>query len=239
MTFVAIGILIFIGTIVQGAIGFGLGTLATPIIAILYPELLPVVILCLALVIALTTAFRDRDVAWNVVGWSTLTRIPGSALGAWAISALSTDALSLFIGFAVIFAMSLSGLGWSPKPTTPTFLAAGAAAGILGTSTSIGGPPMALAMKRFDPTRIRGTLAIVFLLGSSMSLIILSVGGQITALQLKAAAAYLPLTIVGLVVARKLIPYINSTLLNHVVIAVSSCAALILIAEATYNLVGN
>ena len=237
MTFVVIGVLILIGTIVQGAIGFGLGTLATPIIAILYPELLPTVILCLAFVISTTTMVR-ATVAWDAVLWLALARVPGTLLGVWAVATLSHDALALFIGFAVIFAMAMSGLGWSPKPTRGTFLVAGAAAGFLGTSTSIGGPPLALAMKRFDPGKVRGTMAITFVLGSALSLILLGVGGQISALQLKAAAAYLPVTIVGLIIARKVIPYIDSKILNQVVIVVATGAAIILIAESLVGIVG-
>lgn len=239
MTFVLIGILILLGTIVQGAIGFGLGTLATPIIAFLYPELLPVVILCLAFVISSTTVMRDRAIAWDAVLWLGLARVPGTVLGVWAVSRLSHDALALVIGFAVILAMSMSGLGWAPKPSRGTFLVAGAAAGFLGTSTSIGGPPLALAMKRFDPHKIRGTMSVLFAFGSALSLILLGVGGQVSALQLKTAAAYLPVTIIGLCIARKVIPYIDSTRLNRIVIVVATGAAIILIVESTVALVSS
>lgn len=224
-----IGLLILAGTITQGTIGFGLGTIATPIIALIRPELVPTLILLLALCISSYTLSRTfRETSWRVVGISSLARIPGSLVGAWSIAILSPDGLSIFIGCAVLLAMTLSSLGWSPRPTTANTLIAGVASGILGTSTSIGGPPMALIMKRFDPNRTRGT----FVLGTLISLIILAFNGQITSTQVTAAAAYFPLVVVGLIAANYLNRFIDRRLLNRIVIIVAICAALMLIAEA-------
>ena len=232
-SYIFIGVLILAGTITQGTIGFGLGTIATPIIALIRPELVPTLILLLALCISSYTLSRTfRETSWRVVGISSLARIPGSLVGAWAIASLSPNGLSIFIGCAVLFAMTLSSLGWSPRPTTLNTLIAGVASGILGTSTSIGGPPMALIMKRFDPDRTRGTLAGTFVLGTLVSLIILAFSGQISSTQMGAAAAYLPLVIVGLIAANHLNQFIDRNLLNRIVIIVAISAALMLIVES-------
>lgn len=232
-SYIFIGVLILAGTITQGTIGFGLGTIATPIIALIRPELEPTLILLLALCISSYTLSRTfRETSWRVVGISSLARIPGSLVGAWAIASLSPDGLSIFIGCAVLLAMTLSSLGWSPRPTTLNTLIAGVASGILGTSTSIGGPPMALIMKRFDPDRTRGTLAGTFVLGTLVSLIILAFSGQISSTQMGAAAAYLPLVIVGLIAANHLNQFIDRNLLNRIVLIVAISAALMLIVES-------
>ena len=232
-SYIFIGVLILAGTITQGTIGFGLGTIATPIIALIRPELVPTLILLLALCISSYTLARTyHETSWRVVGISSLARIPGSLVGAWAIASLSPNGLSIFIGCAVLFAMTLSSLGWSPRPTTLNTLIAGVASGILGTSTSIGGPPMALIMKRFDPDRTRGTLAGTFVLGTLVSLIILASSGQINSTQMGAAAAYLPLVIVGLIAANHLNQFIDRNLLNRIVLIVAISAALMLIVES-------
>ena len=223
-SYIFIGLLILAGTITQGAIGFGLGTIATPIIALIRPDLLPTLILLLALCISSYTLSRSyRETSWRVVGISSLARIPGSLIGAWAIASLSPDGLSIFIGCAVLFAMTLSSLGWSPRPTTLNTLIAGVASGILGTSTSIGG---------FDPNRTRGTLAGTFVLGTLISLIILTLNGQISSTQVTAAAAYFPLIVIGLIAANYLNRFIDRKLLNRIVIIVAISAALMLIVES-------
>ena len=221
--YVFIGLLILVGTICQGTIGFGLGTIATPILALIKPELVPTLILLLAFVISTTTMLKSRSaVSWDIVAISSIARIPGSLAGAWAIASLSHRGLSLFIGCAVIFAMTLSSLGWSPKRTTTNIAVAGATSGFLGTSTSIGGPPMALVLKGYDPTRVRGTLSGTFIIGSTISLAILALSGQITSLQLTAAAAYLPVAIVGLIAAGYLNRFINAKVLNRIVLVAVS-----------------
>lgn len=77
--YVFIGLLILVGTICQGTIGFGLGTIATPILALIKPELVPTLILLLAFVISTTTMLKSRSaVSWDIVAISSIARIPGS-----------------------------------------------------------------------------------------------------------------------------------------------------------------
>ena len=86
--YIFIGMLILVGTICQGTIGFGLGTIATPILALIAPDLVPTLVLLLAFVISTTTMLKARAaVSWDIVAISSLARIPGSMLGAWAIAA--------------------------------------------------------------------------------------------------------------------------------------------------------
>ena len=231
--YIALGVLIFVVTLCQGTIGFGLGTIATPIIAMVAPELVPAVILVLALCIASVTAWQHRAaIAWRIVALSSAARVPGSLLGAWAVAALSHRGLGIVIGCAVLLAMTLSGLGWTPKHNTPNTLAAGVASGFLGTSTSIGGPPMALILKDFDPARVRGTLSGTFVIGCIISLVTLGTAGQISQLQLTTALAYLPVAFAGLFVARRLNRFIDTVMLNRIVLVVAVTAAIALIAQS-------
>ena len=66
--YIFIGVLMLVGTICQGTIGFGLGTIATPILALIKPELVPTLILLLAFVISTTTMLKARSaVSWDIV----------------------------------------------------------------------------------------------------------------------------------------------------------------------------
>ncbi|WP_047240706.1 sulfite exporter TauE/SafE family protein [Corynebacterium epidermidicanis] len=233
LIYVFIAVLILFGSITQGTIGFGLGTIATPFIAMLKPELVPTLILILALFIASYTLSKNyRETSWRIVAISCLARIPGSLVGAWALTLLSHDGLSIMIGVAVLLAMSLSGLGWSPQPSTQNTVVAGVASGFLGTTTSIGGPPMALVLKRFNPAQVRGTLSATFVLGCIISLSILTWNHQATLHQVSVAAAYLPLVALGLYIANRLNKRIDAVMLNRIVIVVAVSAALVLIVQS-------
>lgn len=128
--------------------------------------------------------------------------------------------------------MTLSGVGWSPKHNTPTARAAGVASGFLGTSTSIDGPPMALILKDFAPARVRGTLSGTFVIGCIISLVTLGTAGQISQRQLTTALAYLPVAFAGLFVAQHLNRFIDTAMLNRIVLVVAVTAAIALIAQS-------
>lgn len=233
LPYIFLGLIIFIGATVQGVIGFGLGTISTPIMALLKPDLVPVVVLCLAFIIACSTLHRAwAETDWKMVLYSNLARLPGTFLAVWALAVLSTNSLQIFIGCSVIFTMVLSSLGWTPKVNVANTLIAGGLSGFLGTSTSIGGPPMALLMKTFNPAKARGTLAATFVFGSIVSMITLAVGGQVTTYQLKYAVLYLPLAILGLVAANYFNRFVDRRLLNRIVVIVSIGASLVLIAQS-------
>ncbi|QTH59238.1 sulfite exporter TauE/SafE family protein [Corynebacterium hindlerae] len=228
--YIFIGVLVLAGTIIQGTIGFGLGTIATPIIALIKPDLLPAVLLILAFFIAAYTLMKNRaETEWRLVGISSLARLPGSLLGAWSLTVLSLRGLQLFIGCAVILAMSLSWLGWTPRHNNRNTLIAGVASGFLGTTTSIGGPPMALVLKRFNPAKVRGTLSATFVIGCLISLTILTLSQHVTMHHVVVAGAYLPLAALGLFIAGKINRRIDTVLLNKLVVIVAVSASLLLI----------
>ncbi|WLP86058.1 sulfite exporter TauE/SafE family protein [Corynebacterium stationis] len=233
LPYIFLGLIILVGATVQGVIGFGLGTISTPIMALLKPDLVPVVVLCLAFIIACSTLHRAwAETDWKMVLYSNIARLPGTFLAAWALAVLSTNSLQLFIGCAVIFTMVLSSLGWTPKVNAGNTVIAGVLSGFLGTSTSIGGPPMALLMKTFNPAKARGTLAATFVFGSIVSMVTLALGGQVTTYQLKYALIYLPLAVLGLVAANYFNRFVDRKVLNRMVVIVSIGASIVLIAQS-------
>lgn len=234
---ILIGVLIFIGTLIQGSIGFGLGTVATPIVAMVAPQLVPMLILILAIIISVVTTIQTaKDVDWKFFWLCTITRLPGSAAGAWAVASLSHRGLSLFIGAAVIFAMVLSSFGWTPKYTKPNVAIASVTSGFLGTSTAIGGPPLALVLKSQNAAMMRGTLSATFVTASMVSIGMLTAAGQFNAEILTVAAAYIPVVLLGLWGATKISNRIDKKMLNRLVVTVSITAAVILIIKAAFGL---
>ena len=56
---------------------------------------------------------------------------------------------------------------------------AGATSGVLGTATSIGGPPMALVWQNSSGPKLRGTMSGFFLVGSVLSIAVLAITGGV------------------------------------------------------------
>ncbi|MEO3857587.1 sulfite exporter TauE/SafE family protein [Acrocarpospora sp. B8E8] len=140
-----VALAIVVASCLQGSIGFGMGMVAAPVVAIVDPGLLPGMLIMLAVVLTLVVTLREREaVNLRGAGWALFGRVPGTVAGVWLVAVLPQRWLALLLGAAVLVGVVLAIGGWAPDPTRRTTAAAGAVSGLLGTATSIGGPPMAL-----------------------------------------------------------------------------------------------
>jgi uncharacterized membrane protein YfcA len=203
--------LVFVGAYVQTATGFGLAVIAAPVLFFVNPALVPAPVTVCALVLSLinTWAFRE-GVSLKGLQAAVIGRIPGSIAGAALLLWMDKDMLALWIGMSVLFAVavSLSSLRW--HPTNNRMMAAGFLSGFMGTSTSIGGPPMALLWQHQDLALIRANLAAFFVVSCLISLIILAPIGHFGIAQMVLSLPLLPATIAGYWVARKTMNHMSA-----------------------------
>jgi len=221
---------VVVATALQGSIGFGLGMLAAPVIGLIDPTVLPGIVIMLAIVVTAIVALRERaslDLAG--AGWALVGRVPGSIAGAALVAVLPAKGLAVLVALVVLGGVGLSLVGWKPAPTRVGLMSAGAASGILGTSTSIGGAPMALIWQRFDGAQLRGTMAAFFLVGSSLSLVALVAFGAVTEATLTLAVWLLPAVIAGYALSRFANTLLDKRRLRITALAASSLGAVMLI----------
>jgi hypothetical protein len=183
---------------VHGALGFGLGTVAAPLLALVDERFVPGPLLCVGLVLTLLVAARERG-ALDVRGvrWAIAGRVPGTLVGALAVALLPQRGLIVLFAVLVLAGVALSVAGLTVEPTPQANFGAGAASGFMGTITSVGGPAMALLYQREDGARLRSTLAIFFVFGASLSLVTLAVTGSLGGEQVGMGLALVPPTLVG------------------------------------------
>ena len=226
MEIVLIGAIVAIATCVQGSVGFGLGMLAAPLIALIAPELIPGTVLLLATTLSLSTLLRERSqVDWGAVGWASIGRAPGSLLGAGAVVLLPDAGLTVVLAGTVLLGVVLSLAGWRPPRTRGTTLLAGGASGALGTATSIGGPPMALILRGEEPGMVRATLSGTFVVGCVLSLASLGALGELRLEQVRAALVLLPFVAAGLLASGPIARRIDSARLYTGAVVVSVIGA--------------
>src|SRR5699024_742095 len=200
--FVVVAVVFLVGAWLQGAVGFGLGMIGAPFLALLRPDLLPATVILLAFFTSAFVLIREwTSVNWRYFGWVFLGRVPGTAFGAIAVSVFAPIYISLLVGVAVVGGVALSFLGWCPCPRGRNLVAAGAISGVFGTATSIGGPPLAIVMRRVPPATLRATMSAYFAVGSVVSLAALWVGGSFDANHILAAAVLVPFVLTGLLLS--------------------------------------
>lgn len=221
---------VFVGAVVQGAAGFGLGLVAAPVLALVDPALVPVALLVVTAVLPLLTVVRELgDVDWRGAGWSLLGRLPGTVVGVAAVASASPESLALLVAVAVLLAVAASLLRWRPVPTRRSLLVAGALGGAAGTATSVGGPPMILLYQDAPGPRVRATLAVFFAVGIAMSLGGLAIAGEVQRSELVAGALLLPAMLAGFALSGPLRRHVDGGRLRPVVLVLVTLSALTLL----------
>jgi uncharacterized protein len=227
---IALGI-VAIGACAQGAMGFGLGLLAAPVLALVDEHFVPGPLLVVALVLTVLIVVRERGrLDLRGVKWAVVGRVPGSLVGAIAVVSLSADLLIVVFALLVLAGVVLSVVGWDLQPTPRTLLTAGAVSGVMGSITSIGGPPMALVYQHRRGPELRSTLAAFFVFGSALSIVLLTAVGEIGTSDLRWAAALLPAMLVGYVASRFLGRWLDRGFMRPAILALSAVASLALLA---------
>ncbi|SDG84039.1 hypothetical protein SAMN04488136_103194 [Vibrio xiamenensis] len=174
-------LLIFLGSFVQTAIGFGLAVVAAPLLFMISPDYVPAPITITALFISLLSALKHRSsVELGGLKMALIGRIPGSLAGGVLLVMVSTQLLSLWLGLLVLFAVAVSLLPFRVEPTPRRMAIAGFFSGFFGTSSAIGGPPMALLLQHQEANQLRGNLSAFFVFSSIISLLIQWPAGHLT-----------------------------------------------------------
>lgn len=229
------GLFILVGAIVQGAVGFGMNLLAAPLLALVEPSLVPVPLLLASSLHAMLALAREHHhVDWRGVGWAILGRIPGTALGVLAVTLLPQRELAVVVGISVLVCVGLSMLSWRPQPTARALFAAGGVSGAFGTSSSIGGPPVALLYQDSHGAAVRSTLGAYFALGTLTSVAGLAMGGQLSGANVLHSLVLVPFLLVGFALSGPLRKILDRGATRPAILVVAAGSAVILIIRSLF-----
>lgn len=198
-----LSLVVFISAFIQGAVGVGFALIVAPVFSLVYPELVPVVLLFIMLPLNFIIAYRERS-ALDKAGtaWITVGRTVGGLLGVLILAWISARSLNIFIGVSTVLAAVASLAAPSFRPGLKSFLSAGFITGITETATGIGGPPLALVYQHHPPAVLRSTIAACFLLGELISLVMLAIGGRITTALIVDSLYFVPAVLLGVFLSR-------------------------------------
>ncbi|MBR8744654.1 sulfite exporter TauE/SafE family protein [Nocardiopsis sp. MG754419] len=224
---------VLVGAAVQSMVGLGLGLVAAPVISFLDPTLMPGALLITVIVLPVLTLLQEwRHVDWHGVAWGLPARIPGTLLGVWVVAVLEPRALGAFVGVMVLVAVGLTARSFRVRVTPLSLVTAGTVSGFAGTTTSVGGPPMALVYQNEPPERVRATLAAFFLFGGAFSLLALALGGQIDTRTTVAGIAAIPFVGLGFVLGGRVRRWVDPTRMRTVLLIVVTISAVGLLVQA-------
>jgi uncharacterized membrane protein YfcA len=231
MALACVGV-VYVGATVQASIGIGLGMIASPVLALADPDFIPAAIMLAVLPLTVAVAWADRShVARRDVGFALVGRVPGTIVGALVVAALSDQLLAVMVAGSVLLAVVASITGRIFRPTDRALVVAGLASGFAGTTTGVGGPPMALTYQRSDPATMRATISAFFSIGSLLSIIALALAGEIGVRQWQLTALILPGVVLGVVTARAFKDHLRAEVVRPAVLVICTVAAVALLVE--------
>ena len=223
---------IFVGSYVQSSIGFGLAIIAAPVLFFIDPLYVPAPITISAFTLSLANAAKHwHSISFEGLKFAIIGRIPGTVAGGLLLFWIGQEQLALWLGISVIAAVLLSLSNVVLKPTPGALFSAGFLSGFMGTSTSIGGPPMALLYQHEENDFIRANMAAFFCVSCLMSLIMLATVGQFGMEHVLISLPLMPATLLGYWVAMKTLRSISHENLRHFSLLICAIAGSVAVAS--------
>ena len=215
-----------LSALLQGAVGFGLGMLAIPVLIYLDIRFVPGPLLVAALTLHMLVLRRDRSGVDKsgltmLLSGRVLGTIPAALLLAW----MPLDGMKILLASIVLAGAVMGMLHSGGHPTPAVLFTAGTASGFMATAAALGGPPVALVYQRESGVRLRGTLAAYFIVGTVFSLIALAWAGRFGTQEIGMSIVLIPGTVIGYLMSRPAAAYLDSGRTRTAVLAVSALAA--------------
>ena len=227
--------MVAVGAMIQGSLGFGLGLVSAPALALIDATFIPGPLLLVGVAVTLTVFLRERGaVDWKGMKWAIFGRVIGTIAGGWAVVAFSKDAVIVLVAVLVLAGVLMTSIGWKIKTNRTTLSAAGLVSGVMGTLTSVGGPPMALVYQRETAQKLRATLAGFFLVGATFSLLTLAVSGGMTQHDFALGALMLPGYVIGMIANRWASRFLDKGYSRVAVLTFSALSSIVLLLEVYF-----
>ena len=212
---------------VQASVGFGAALLAAPALVLIHPAFVPGPILVSNLLLTVFVARRE----WSEADFSGLKfvisgRLVGTIAAASLLATLSQRFFDTCFALLVLLGVALSVRRQEVVRSKRNLLLTGVASGLMGTISSIGGPPVALAYQTVTPAVFRSTLGIHFLVGGTMSFIAIWAVGRFASTEAALTAILVPPALLGYWLSRFAIHRVDAHHVRVAVLALSAAGAL-------------
>jgi uncharacterized protein len=223
-------LLIFVGTVLQGSVGFGLGTFSVPLLLLVDPVFVPGPVLTVSFFLTFFIYRRNRAASsTKEIGWAVLGRLVGTVLAAVLLFYISREETIPVIGGLVLLGVILMASGLHLPLTNRNLVISGSLSGLMGTIGSVGGPALALLYVDRSGSQVRGTISGVFIVGTAISLTFLAIIGRYGWQEVLIAAALFPPALAGFIVSRYSAAYLDRGFIKPAILTLSTFAALAII----------
>lgn len=196
---------IVVGAVLQAATGMGTGILIVPLLALIDLSLVPGPTVMASMALALPMAWRGRrHIAYEELKPLMAGVLGGCSLGALGLAAIPAERVGIVFALVILTTVAVTSTGINIPFNRRSLASVGVIAGVMGASSGVGAPPIALLYQHREGPELRPTLAFVYAASSLIIIGFLSAFGKFGWRDAGLAVLLVPGYLLGYVIARPL-----------------------------------
>ncbi len=196
-------VVILMASVLRGLTGFGFALFSVPLLSFVLP--IDILVPSMSLFNILASIYLLLKIRVKLKARYFLpmfiASLAGIPIGVYALQHLNEEVLRIMVGIViVVFSLLLIfGKDKDPRFKNKPVVFAGFLSGILGSSISISGPPVALAMnrKKYSKDLFRANFTVFGLLSSLLTSVVYIIKGILVTASIKFTAFFFPLLLLG------------------------------------------
>ncbi|MBF0289108.1 MAG: sulfite exporter TauE/SafE family protein [SAR324 cluster bacterium] len=237
MFYIVIGsIVVFVGSLVQGSVGFGFALIIVPTLLLILPQehVTPVVVLLSLALNGVALYECHRILQKKTVFLLSISGILGVPFGVYLLQEVNAQAFKLIVGVLIVILACLLKTGWKRSPRNQTvagFFPVGFVSGIMNGSIALNGPPVILFFThiKLEKEVFRANLLGYFFISNCFTILYFVYSDLIHQQILYDSLIYYPSLLLGTVVGIKVSKRIPEKIFRNVVFLVVGVMGLALI----------
>jgi uncharacterized membrane protein YfcA len=196
---------IVVGAVLQAATGMGTGILIVPMLALIDLELVPGPAVMASMALSLPMAWRGRrHIAYDDLKPLMAGLLAGCGVGALGLAAIPAERVGIAFAVVILVTVAVTSAGVRIPFNRRSLVSVGVIAGVMGASSGVGAPPIALLYQHREGPELRPTLAFVYAASSAMILIFLTAVGKFGLRETGLALWLMPGYVLGYLIAAPL-----------------------------------
>lgn len=224
---------ILLGSVVQTTTGMGFAMVSVPLLALISLDFVPGPTIFVNLFLTLLMLNDGRS---TIVKREITILLPslliGTLLGVAVLSLVPAHTLGILFALLVLLAIAVTFLVEIHCLTPVGLFFGGVASGLMGTTSGIHGPPLAVLYQHENTSKVRATMALVFLVAYSLSLIALGIFGDFNSRQALSGSALLPGLLIGFQIGKRVRHQIPPLLARTIMLSIASISSVILLVKS-------
>jgi uncharacterized protein len=221
---------IAVGAVLQAATGMGTGVMIVPILALIDIRLVPGPAVLASMALSLPMAWRGRrHIAYQELMPLLAGLMAGCLAGALGLAAIPADRVGIAFALVILLTVAVTAIGVRIPFNRRSLLGVGAIAGVMGATSGVGAPPIALLYQHRQGPELRPTLAFVYAVSSVVILVLLAAVNRFGLEEARLALLLIPGYLLGYALASPLHRRLDGGYLRWTILLISAASALVLL----------